>query len=397
VSARASVWVVARPHYIGDYARAFERRGFATELVRGPEVLARLAGPGDRPRLLMDSAPLTPLHPAVREAGVAVVNLPFDQWYFSPRIALPPCEPLAAEHLVFTLAPEQVAPFRAAGYAHVEHLLFGVDPEHFDDRPLPAAEAARHHAEVCFVGSSLRDHEPVDAFTQALRRSPDNAGLRAWLGQMLERVVPFDYRLPEILLAMEAEAGVSIGDTADLTPAKESWCILGGIKLSELERLEVVHTLSRFDFALYGPSDWRQQLAGHPTALRRYRGELDWATELAAGIKGASVNVNVSKAMFPTGVCPRVFETLACGRLLLTNPIPAVLETFEEGRELVVYRSCAELADLVRHYLAHPDAAERIGQRGRAAVVARHSVQARVDRIVTVLEDRGLVARTSRR
>ncbi len=389
---REGAWVVGRPQYLPDYQRAFQRRGFAMELVDPEQVLARLAESAVRPTFVVDCAPLSPLHARVREVGVTVVNLPFDQWYFSPRITLPPCEAMPAEHLVFTLAPEQVAPFRAAGYAHVEHMLFGVDIEHFDERPLDEADAARYRAEVCFVGSSLRDHVPVDAFTQTLRKHPDNPAVRDWIAELSRRVAPFDYRLPEILQEMEREAELSIGDSWELTPAKESWCILGGIKLSERERLGVVRALSRFDLALYGSPDWRAQLAGD-AALGCYRGEADWGEELPKVIKGAAANVNVSKAMFPTGVCPRIFETLACGRLLLSNPIPAVLATFEEDREIVAYRSYAELIDKVRHYLAHPDAAAEIGRRGRAAIVARHGVQARVDRIVQVLEERGLVRR----
>lgn len=78
----------------------------------------------------------------------------------------------------------------------------------------------------------------------------------------------------------------------------------------------------------------------------------------------------------------RVFETLGTGSFLLTNWIPTIEEFFQDGKHLVLYRSLDEMIDKAKYYLKHEDEREKIAQAGYEEVMARHTIQNRVNVIL---------------
>jgi GT2 family glycosyltransferase/2-polyprenyl-3-methyl-5-hydroxy-6-metoxy-1,4-benzoquinol methylase len=85
----------------------------------------------------------------------------------------------------------------------------------------------------------------------------------------------------------------------------------------------------------------------------------------------------------------RVFETLATGRMLLTDRLASdagLDDLFRDGVELVCYDE-DNLERLARHYLERPEEREAIARAGREAVLARHTYRHRVATLLaTVFE-----------
>lgn len=79
----------------------------------------------------------------------------------------------------------------------------------------------------------------------------------------------------------------------------------------------------------------------------------------------------------------RVFEVMGTGSFLLTNWIPTIEEHFEDGKDLVLYRSLDEMVDKAKYYLAHDEERERIAQAGYEKVMKHHTIQNRVDVILS--------------
>ena len=70
----------------------------------------------------------------------------------------------------------------------------------------------------------------------------------------------------------------------------------------------------------------------------------------------------------------RVFETLSCGRLLLTDRINNGLEDlFIDKEHLVIYDKYEDLVGKVYYYLEHPGERETIAQRGQKEVWKKHT------------------------
>lgn len=81
----------------------------------------------------------------------------------------------------------------------------------------------------------------------------------------------------------------------------------------------------------------------------------------------------------------RVFETLACGAMLLTERIGnGLMELFVPGEHLDVYTP-ETLVEQVAHYLAADDERARIAAAGAREVAARHTFTARMRELVDIL------------
>jgi hypothetical protein len=88
----------------------------------------------------------------------------------------------------------------------------------------------------------------------------------------------------------------------------------------------------------------------------------------------------------------RCFEIMATGSFLLTNWIPTIGEFFEDGTHLALYRSEEEMVEKARYYLAHDEEREKIAQAGYEEVMAKHTIQNRVDVILAeFMKSRSLV------
>ena len=73
---------------------------------------------------------------------------------------------------------------------------------------------------------------------------------------------------------------------------------------------------------------------------------------------------------------------MACGGFLLAAHSEELESLFEVGVEVESWSTRAELVAKVQHYLAHPEEARQVAERGRQAVNARHRVAHRVDQMV---------------
>ena len=82
----------------------------------------------------------------------------------------------------------------------------------------------------------------------------------------------------------------------------------------------------------------------------------------------------------------RVYDALACGALVLSDDVPGLTERF--GDAVVVYRSAEQLRELIERFLADPGERRRRGELGRAAVLGGHTFAHRVERLLSIVEER---------
>lgn len=430
---RGEIWFVKRDLYLADYLPAFRALGFSTRMVERAEAEKAGLDGHERPLFLVDTNIGAPTFRLVNGRGIPFVGLVFDYWYFSPRLRysldqsdicqklnidpcmsavdwnfspgspvflkdLPPVRPSGL--FLFPCDPEQVVTMKGVGLMHVEQMHMGVDPDRFRPLELAPEERQRFQAPVSFVGTPLTDPE-ADSYLKlsrgiALTRRqvpPDQTALCDSLQGLLDDLVAaqagdlFRYRLPELIAPLEKKHGVRFFFPPEMKAEKETLAIRLGVHLSMRQRVAAVQRLAPFGIAVYGPKEWRDVEAPGMD----YRGEANWATDLPKAINASSINVNVSKLMFGTSVAPRIFETLACGRFLLSNRNAGIAGLFEDGKDLVFYESLDDLEDKVRYYLDRPEERRAIGEHGRRTVLARHTLLHRARRIVSVLEEAGVL------
>lgn len=82
----------------------------------------------------------------------------------------------------------------------------------------------------------------------------------------------------------------------------------------------------------------------------------------------------------------RLYEATGVGAMLLTDRKDNLHELFDLGREVVTYSSKEEAAELVRHYLDHPEEAETIAKAGQARTLREHTYAQRMKELVPILK-----------
>src|SRR6266853_1613359 len=121
----------------------------------------------------------------------------------------------------------------------------------------------------------------------------------------------------------------------------------------------------------------------------------DWSRsysveEVANVYRRSRIVVNIGRDDFPQDANLRVFEVLASGALLLTSlPTELTQLGFQHGVHFVGYRDAAQLTGLIRQYLDDETARSRVAEAARALVLAEHTYDRRVDRLLARLSDAG--------
>jgi spore maturation protein CgeB len=148
----------------------------------------------------------------------------------------------------------------------------------------------------------------------------------------------------------------------------------------DLRRIFLIEGI-RDRVTIYG-NRWQRNFPLISDTLRsRITDKTVWGDELYRLLGESKIVLNITRSDFfgaETGVNLRIFEALAAGCFLLTDHCEELAEMFTVGREIETYRSSAELAAKVDHYLNNPDARLAIARNGRAAFLDGHTWEARI-------------------
>jgi spore maturation protein CgeB len=82
----------------------------------------------------------------------------------------------------------------------------------------------------------------------------------------------------------------------------------------------------------------------------------------------------------------RLYEATGVGAMLLTDKKDNLGDMFEVGKEVVAYSNETEAAEMIRHYLAHPEEADAIARAGQARTLNDHTYEKRMEELVPILK-----------
>ena len=139
------------------------------------------------------------------------------------------------------------------------------------------------------------------------------------------------------------------------------------------------------DLGLKVWGDGWESTALAPCLGERGRFDLDTMRRIVAATR---VNLNIHSAEHVTGldplpdyVNPRTFELAACGAFQLVDRRDPLADLFS-GEEMVTFSSAAQMRALTEHYLQRPHEAEATAVRARARVLADHTYDRRIARML---------------
>lgn len=168
---------------------------------------------------------------------------------------------------------------------------------------------------------------------------------------------------------------------------------VGGISRHHGKALPMLEYLARntpITFFGYGAGS----LSRKSPIVSRHKGEV-WGLDMYRALARSRVtlnrHINVAEN-FANNM--RLYEATGVGSLLITDRKDNLGELFEIGKEVVAYDSPEEAAELIRHYIAHPDEAQAIAKAGQARTLREHTYQQRMTELAPMLE-RHLAGRPS--
>jgi len=145
-------------------------------------------------------------------------------------------------------------------------------------------------------------------------------------------------------------------------------------------RQEILRQLSGFDLKLWGlRPDWLLYRLAIP-----YSGIEVVVDSKARAVAGARICLNTLHYGEVDGLNCRAFEIAGCGGFQIITDVPVLAEHFDIGREVVNFRSTAQLVELIRHYLDHPERAAQIARQGQLRAHREHTFEHRVNEIFKV-------------
>lgn len=139
------------------------------------------------------------------------------------------------------------------------------------------------------------------------------------------------------------------------------------MELSARDREAVLLTLlSQHSADLYCASRLPKALAGQQRL--RARGYADYKIQMPLIFRDSKINLNITSRTIESGIPLRVLDILSCQGFCITNYQPEIAESFEDGKDLVMYTGLEDLREKASYYLAHDEEREEIARAGYETV-----------------------------
>ncbi len=319
------------------------------------------------------------------------LEVPLMCWEIDPTTSsvLPAQAPTRRSH-IFTYRRPHVDEFRAAGFTHVRHLPLAANADRRAPVELTDEDRREFGAAVSFVGASMVTEalEFRRKFIERYATYLDDGGdgeLEQAVSRLAEalKVQRLDYatyRLPSLL---EERFGPFLEYAHAEVGTDDPVMWVSEMAASE-KRLTYVANLGFFGVVAWGDAGWKQIEPYGARYSGRYARHTDELTKVYCA---SSINVDIGRLYQSDIVTMRVFDVLACGGFLIAEYSDDLAQLFEVGLEVECYKTLDELKRKVAFYLANPEAARAIAERGRTAVRTRHTIRQRVG---TMLEAMGV-------
>ncbi|MFM8408098.1 MAG: glycosyltransferase [Pirellulaceae bacterium] len=149
-------------------------------------------------------------------------------------------------------------------------------------------------------------------------------------------------------------------------------------------RMALLKKLEPHSVRIWGPppSRWLPQSLYD----KKYQGRPVLNQEKCLAFRGAKIVLNNLHYSEIEGLNCRCFEAAGSGAFQLLDWRPTLPQLFQEGQEVVSFRSPEEMVEKVRYWLPREDERREIGDRARQRALAEHTFEHRLSRLLNILE-----------
>lgn len=298
-------------------------------------------------------------------------QIPYLAWvYDAPCLAMYSDMIFSPYNYIFHFDRTEVEKFRAAGVKQIYHMPLAVNVQKMQDM----MQKNLHHTferDVAFLGTLytgetnfLDQIQGLSEYQKAFLQAIMDVQLKFFGVDLLEEILPKDFMeglLQKVFFQTEKELF--------LTDEQLMYQMIRK-KMTVVERREILKLLSEhFDMHLYTQSDTSElpEIKSH--------GYIDYDMQMPGMFYRSKMNLNITLRSIQSGISLRCMDILGAGGFLLSNYQPELAEYFEDGKEVVMYHSRAELLEKVQYYLEHEEERVQIAANGQKKVFEQFSYE----------------------
>ncbi|MCM1154691.1 MAG: glycosyltransferase [Roseburia sp.] len=268
------------------------------------------------------------------------------------------------------------------GYQNVYYLPLAADVISAQDISVTDEELKACTCDVSFVGGLYGNNQYdqyIERFPQEMQQIfsqiIEKSAFR-WDGE--DRVTPF--LEPDLLRLIRKICPELYEADYDMPEEYYIKSFFLDRKITHVERTLLVKLLAeRYDFRLY---TWAHEKV--PEGVR-YFPPISSLTESSKVYYAGKINLNVTLRSIESGVPLRIFEIMSVGGFVLSNWQEGIEELFEEGKEIVTFKSPEEMLEKAEYYLAHDKERIRIGIGGYQKVKNCYTFEHQLEKIISIL------------
>ena len=147
----------------------------------------------------------------------------------------------------------------------------------------------------------------------------------------------------------------------------------------------MLETVAHFGLQLCGSEEWLSVLREQSPLRACFRGPIDHRTEFPSLMRSSTINLNIHSIHALASLNMRDYDVPLQDSFLLTDWVIGADRWFVPETELVFYRSLEKLEARVEEFLARPEKREPIIHAGKQRVLADHTYDRRLDRILEII------------
>ena len=316
------------------------------------------------------------------------LELPLASWFVdNPHLILFQYAGLKNPWLsIFTWDADNVSSLKGEGFHHVFYLPLAATPARYE-AARAAARAGRFtapsewKAPVSFVGNSM-----VYKVAQRMKAAKPSKPLLLAYKQIAAGFAAHPERSVYAYLTAHHPELMSAYERLGSMERRLAFETMITWEATRQYRAACLKPILEFTPLLVGDKGWRLTFPAAPPGVRLHP-ELSYYTDLPFFYPLSDINFNCTSAQMKGAVNQRVFDVPAAGAFVLTDWRAQMDDLFEPEKEVVFYRAPEEVPELIKYYLAHPEARARVAAAARKRVLAEHTYAHRLQTIIARMRE----------
>ncbi|MBU1863475.1 MAG: glycosyltransferase [Candidatus Omnitrophica bacterium] len=281
------------------------------------------------------------------------------------------------ENILFCFDKDYVAALKKEGFQNVFFLPHATNRHIFKPLTLAPFDREKYTCDVSFVGSIGKSQQHVyNERTKLLKDAVDDT-----IHGLFDRLVEKKFRT---CLKRHNQNLFMLFDDCYSTIDKHTKIIIDrqiDYEVGTLLREGVTRVLRSFNGFLFG----NRELARMQSDRCRFKGEIDYHTELPKLFNGCCVNINATRPQLPTTVNQRVYDISATNSFFLTDYRKSLETLFPFNVDAICYYSLKDLEDKIKYYLINSKEREELAYAMYKPILREHTYNHRMQEMLTIV------------